>query len=129
MILRIGNKGFTLIEVMAAAAILASGVVLVYEALFNCLDAFNYYSDYLGIVSWADEKIWQAQDSLGNSGALSMENSGEYVNKNRTFLWAISYGSLDQKADLFKIDLNVSWRHGKKQLKLSRTAYALYAKK
>jgi hypothetical protein len=93
------------------------------------LDAFNYYSDYLGVVSWADEKIWQAQDSLGNSGALSMEDSGEYVNKNRTFLWAISYGSLDQKAGLFKIDLNVSWSHGKKQLKLSRTAYALYAKK
>ena len=126
--LRIGNNGFTLIEVTVAVAILALGIVLVYQGLFCSLDAFNYYSDYLNVAPWADEKIWQAKDSLSHSGALSMQTSGEHIYKNRTFLWAISYVSLDDPG-LFEIDLNVSWSRGKRQLKVSRTAYALYAKK
>jgi prepilin-type N-terminal cleavage/methylation domain-containing protein len=118
-------KGFTLIEVMVASAILAFGTVFIYEALFKCLDAYNYYECYLNVLPWMDEKIWQVQDELSNSGNFSEETSGEFVNKNRKFLWDLSIAGSGQESGLFKIDLKTSWQSGRKRLSLSRSAYAL----
>ncbi|MFA5356738.1 MAG: prepilin-type N-terminal cleavage/methylation domain-containing protein [Candidatus Omnitrophota bacterium] len=122
---RTGNKGFTLIEVMAASAILAFGVVFVYEALFRTLDAFNYYENYLKNSNWMDEKIWQAQDELSNSGVYTGEGSGEYLNNNRQVRWELACGPQGDQPGLFSIDLRLAFPRGNKNIYLSRSAYAL----
>ena len=65
------KKGFTLIEVMVTTAVLSLSMVLIYQAFFISLDSFNYCADYLDVVSWADEKLWQAQDSVTHNGTLN----------------------------------------------------------
>ena len=114
---------------MVTTAVLAMGIVLVYQALFVCLDAFTYYSNYVDISGWMDEKVWEAQDSLTRTASLGlMDTSGTLAVQNREFSWSISSQAADPAAGLYQVDLEVTWRSGKKQRQLTRTAFALYEK-
>lgn len=128
MMLRIGNKGFSLIEVMFATAILSLGTVLIYEAFFISLDSFNYYSNYLSVIPWMDEKIWQAQDDLNKFGALTqIGTTDEFQKAGKAFRWNLNYYPIDD--GLYRIDLNLYWQEGQRKVKLLRSAYAMYKEK
>lgn len=128
MMLRIGNRGFTLMEVMTATCILSLGTVLIYESFFITLDSFNYYSNYLNVASWMDEKIWAAQDNLSRFGPSSqIDTTGEFINRNRNFRWNLSYNLIGK--NLYQIDLTLSWQEGKRFVKLLRSTYAMYEEK
>lgn len=128
MMLRIGNRnGFTLVEVMVATAILALGVVMIYQGFFISLDSLGYCLDYLRLSPLAEEKIWQAQDALSRLGPNSgLETSGSFIEGRRNFRWNLSYNSLDEPSGLYEINLSVIWQNGQRAARLSRGAYALY---
>lgn len=132
MMLRIGSKGFTLIEVMLAASVLALGALIVYQAFFIALDSFNYYSHYLDVVSFANGKIWLAQQKLEESADLSaIETSGEFSSDGRTYTWGLTNSLLEDeknKAKLFKLFFELRWREGNKSAGIYREAYALQKK-
>lgn len=119
------GTGFTLVEAMITTAILSLGIVLIYEAFFISLDSFNYCSNYLNIVSWADEKVWQTQNSLNHYGVeRAIGTQGVFKRANKKFNWNLSFYLID--VDLYRIDLDIFWQEGKRKSKLSRSAYALY---
>lgn len=124
------TRSFTLVEVMVATAVLAFSTVLIYRAFFICLDAFNYYTDYLYITPQVNETMWKAQDSLSHLGTLSdVERLGEVTNGNKRFNWDLSYMLLDGIKDdcqLYRIDLVTWWYAGAKRIEISKTAYALF---
>ena len=121
------GRGFTLIEVMVTTCILSLGIVLIYESFFISLDSLNYYSNYLNVASWMDEKIWQAQNNLSRFGLLiPIETQGEFLNGNKNFRWNLSYNLIEDTQNLYQIDLILSWQEGKRKVKLLRTAYAMY---
>ncbi len=129
MTLRTGNKGFTMIEVMVAASVLAFGILFIYLAYFTSLDAFAYCTDTLNVAPWLDEKIWQVQDDLGRFGFLAyIERKGSFRTGNRNFYWNLSCGMVGEapELDLYEIDLELLWQMGTRKMKLSRTAYATY---
>lgn len=128
MMLRIGNKrGFTLVEVMVATAILALGVVLIYQGFFISLDSLGYCLDYLRLSPLAEEKMWQAQDALSRLGPnAGLETAGSFIESRRNFRWNLSYNSLDELSGLYEINLSVIWQNGQRAARLSRGAYALY---
>jgi prepilin-type N-terminal cleavage/methylation domain-containing protein len=134
----ISVKGFSLIEVMVATATLSLGTVLIYGAFFISLDSFNYYSNYLSVIPWMDEKIWQAQDDLSKFGALTQIGTtdeprtfdkvrGEFQKAGKTFRWNLNYYPIDD--GLYRIDLNLYWQEGQRKVKLLRSAYAIYKEK
>jgi len=127
--LKTGNSGFTFLEVMIAAAVLALGSVLIYEAFFISLDAHNYYVDYLNVATWADDMIWQAQAKLRQGGSLNAQEAGEFTENNKLFNWNLNYNLLDEQAGLFSIDLYLSWKIGRKVFALSRNTYGLLQQK
>lgn len=134
MISKIGNNntGFTLVEVMITTVILSLMALLIYQAFFISLDAFNYCYNYLTVVSFADEKVWQAQDDLSRFGALAnTSEKGKLVNKNKNFIWNLSNNPIGftETQRLYKINLILSWREGDRNVKISRTAFAMYEKK
>ena len=117
---------------MATTAVLSLGIVFLYEAFFRSLDAYNYYRSFLEVVPWADEKIWLTQEALRESGARAdIDKDGQFNTQGKVFRWNVSYGLLDSSLDssLYKIDLALSWKEGKRQLELTRAAYALYEEK
>jgi prepilin-type N-terminal cleavage/methylation domain-containing protein len=126
---RTGIRGFTLVEVMVTTSVLSLGAMLLYQAFFLSLGAFDYCSDYLRVAPWTDEKLWQIQDELLRHGsAAGIDTHGELIDRSRNFVWDASYGSIDEKHGLYKIDLALSWHKGQKEVRLSRTAYATYKK-
>lgn len=124
------RAGFTLIEVMVTASVLALGAALIYQSFFIALDSFNYYSTLLKITPWMDEKIWQAQNDLKHSGAGAVETgSGQFEVDNKSVNWSLACNSADQTESLYRLDLTLVWPQGSRQVKLSRAAYAIHLEK
>ena len=77
----------------------------------------------------ADEKIWQVQDDLRRLGFLAyVQRQGNFIIRRRSFTWSLASDLIDEAPDidLYRIDLAVSWRIGKKNFNMSRVAYAIY---
>lgn len=129
-LMRRRQSAFTLIEVMLATAVFSLGAVLVHQSFFTALDSLSYYSNYLNVIPWIDEKVWQVQDALAHSQSLPpIEKNGEFKSKNKVFRWNLGYGFVDEEARLYKIDLAVAWQEGERAVKVWRTAYAMYAER
>ena len=130
MMLRIGSKSFTLIEVMVTTAVLSLGIVLIFEAFFISLNAFDYCNNYLHVAPQMDEKIWEAENGITCFGTLTgTETRGEFASGANNLKWFLSYDVIDKEQALYKIDLEVSWVQGKRKIVLSRNAYAMFEKK
>ncbi len=117
------KKGFTLVEVMVATAILAFGLVMVFQSFLVSTDTYNYYLNCLKVQLWLDEKIWRLQDDFRQYEFFSpMPTSGEFIIGNKKFNWDLNYGSIVPE-EVYKIDLRVSWQQGSRTVNLLRVAY------
>lgn len=124
------RKGFTLIEVMVATAVLSLGILSMYGGLFVLMDAFDYYMNYLSVHNWANEKAWQAQDELMRWGPQAqVETQGEFFKGAKNIIWNLSYNLVDEEARLYKIDLALNWKQGARMIRLTRSAYACFEEK
>lgn len=132
MMLKTGNKSFTLIEILISAVVLSVGTILIYESFFKLIDVFSYYRDYLEIHSLAENKIWEAQEYTSRNGPeAEVYYEGTFSGSSRDFLWKLqavkeSAGSM---LSLYKINLNIEWNYGQKKKQLFRQAYALHKEK
>lgn len=127
MMLRIGSSAFTLIEVMAAVAVLSLGILLIYETFFVSIDSMDFCSDYLDLACWVDERVWQAQNLLTIFGpSCVMETEGAFAKGHKAIEWSLSPALIDETQGLYKIDFVLSWKQGKRKISLSRSAYAIY---
>ena len=118
-----------MVEVMVATVILALSTVFLSEAFFISLDSYNYCSRYLKVLSWADEKIWETQESLSRTGpAAALNTSGNFLEKEKNFIWYLAYAPVQTDDLLYKVDLDLSWQEGARKARLQRSAYALYHK-
>ena len=114
---------------MVTTAVLSLGIVMIYESFFISLDSFEYSQNYLKVVSWLDEQVWQAKDELSRSGELiNTQPGGEFVTSNKTFSWDLGYTPTGTP-DLFRINAVLSWQEGKRKVRISRSDYALYQKR
>jgi prepilin-type N-terminal cleavage/methylation domain-containing protein len=121
------KKGFTLIEVLVTTAVLAFGIVSIFQALFIVMSAFSYISHYLNVVPVADEKIWQVQDSLQRMGSkASFDPQGAFDAGGKTYDWSLSVRLSDPASNLYRIDLSTVWKEGRRDYTLERSAYAIY---
>ncbi len=124
------QKGFTLVEVLAATIVFSLGSVYLGEAFFVSLDTYTYCEDYLKVLSWADDKVWETQETINYFGPLAiMESSGRLPLHRKPVNWQISVGPADETGSIYQINLILSWKEGLRTVRLKRSAYTLYEKK
>lgn len=115
---------------MIATIILALGTTFLSRSFFITLDSYNYCSRYLQVLSWADEKVWEAEEKLSRLGsAAPLDNAGSFIERGRDFKWYLAYSPLDAEGALYKIDFEISWQEGARKASLKRSTYARYEKK
>ena len=111
---------------MMTVAILAFGIVSIYEALFISLDTHGYYIHYLSTQDWMSEKIWEVQSKLINVGVIDEERtSGQIVRNHKTYDWHMVVSSMDETQGLYRVRVTLSWREGKKIVKTTRETYVM----
>ena len=117
-------KGFTLMEVMVATAVLSLGSLFIYQSFFSVLRAFDYCSGYIAGANFLQEKLWEGTESIRHGGALGAETEGEFTVGARNFTWSTDLAKVNDR--LYEVDVAVRWRSGKQQNEVSRSTYALY---
>ena len=123
MMSTIGNRGFTLLEVLIATAILSLGLVMIYQAFFICLDTFDYCLNHLKAQLWLDEKVRLVQDNFRREDIFSpLNTSGQFIIGSRNFNWHMDYSPIELE-ELYKINLEITWQQGSRMINMSRVAY------
>jgi prepilin-type N-terminal cleavage/methylation domain-containing protein len=124
------RRGFTLIEVMVATALLSLTAVMLYESYFMAMTAAGYYERYLKLASWMDEKVWEVSSLFKHSGTFGQtELSGTLPSGANNYTWNVDLKALDEENQFYKIQLAIAWDEGKRHRSLSRTGMSYYYKK
>ncbi len=127
---KIGNRrGFTLIELMAAVAILSLGTSLIQEGLLRSLTLLGRYSHSLKAQAWMDERLWQAEEDTfyaqeGGGG----ERAGEFTDEGKAYTWSLQSMPLNGTTALYSFKLIVVWAESGRTLSLTRERYGIKPK-
>ena len=135
MTLLIGIKtdraGFTLIEILIAVAILSLATVFIFQSNLLSAAVYGRYASRLDIQNWAAQKIWQAKESiLGSEFPDTGSNQGSVKLETRTYDWALHIEEeKTESADVYQIELKVSWMEGGQPASLERFGGAIKLRK
>ncbi len=117
------KKGFTLVEIMITTAILAAGMVLIFQAFLAALNSSTYIVNHLDASLEMTNKIWEMQDLLRQSGSIR-SLSGEIKNDNPvTFQWRIGSNTLNNALGFYADTITLSWEERNRQVTVSRGFY------
>ena len=124
------RRGFTLVEILVAVSILSMGIVSIFQTFFVNIDLLSHYKDYLNVMPWVDEKIWEAQNQLMRYGSLGpqMRTSGTLIVGVDKYPWNLNYKLKDRKKLLFQVSfyINRERQNQTREFHIERTAYAYY---
>lgn len=123
---RKNTKGFTLIEIMVTACVLAFGLVPLHQSFLTALETFSLYAHTLNAQSWFDEKIWDAKKELMENELLaSGQSEGRFVRQYKEYNWSVRTDMIDPDQGLYRLNLVLAWTEGQKTRSTSRMAYIL----
>ena len=73
-----------------------------------------------------DEKISEIQSQLTKSQMLEPDQlSGQIVRDRKTFDWTVTISPISEIQALYRVDITLAWKQGRKMVKTSRSAYLL----
>jgi len=111
------NRGFTLLELMVAAVILAFGIVGILRAISAGLLSARDAGDYTTAAMLAQAQLEQLRwdENLQSTG----ESEGDFGDLYPDYSWQASLESVElpdlDDSDLTHIVLTVTWKRGKRQ--------------
>jgi general secretion pathway protein I len=104
-----GSKGFTLVEVIVAIAILSVSLVMIMQLFSGGLRASRASCDYT-------RAIVHARDKMEEMSIAPLEDSGEFEDGFKWESVVEPYKELEEdKLNLFKLKVKISWENAQKR--------------
>jgi len=122
------KKGFSFIEVMATACVLAFGLVAIYQAFFTSLDYLDHMTYRVHAMILIDNKIEMIQEQLESQGRINLESLDELYsarinNRDINYEYEMSVREIEDVDDVYQINLLIKWKERNRAIKVSRTVY------
>ena len=118
--IKANNKGFSLLELIVAVAILSAGIVVVMEAIVSSTRAAGLSCDVVSAVFLAEDKLQELEYKETNS-MISTEPE-ESEGEQGKFSWKRTL-NLDAGSGLYALDMELKWRAKSWQEKFSVQTY------
>lgn len=127
MCYRKNNKGFSFIEIMTTVAVLALGIVSIYQAFFKSLAYMNHMTYRLHALNVLVNKIEMIQKEFEVTGEIVLADAGPLVSiihgQRVEFQQRVDLVNVNQKKHLYEIHVILSWSESGRQITLSRSCY------
>jgi len=110
------NKGFTLLEVMLAVAVLSLGLVMVVRSFATSLRAIKISHNFLVANLLLEERIWhKLEEERRTGGIIPDEEQGEFAPPFEDFGYKISFEKQEDLPSLYKSTFEVFWQQRKSE--------------
>ena len=122
------TKGFTFIEIMIAAAILATGILFIYKTFFTSLSYLDHFVNRIYANTLIQNEIVHSQQDLEIKKDLSSieKTRTENVkigNKGVDFTFHTVFSPLEDVGGIFLLNVDLSWKERERNIRLSRQAF------
>ncbi len=105
-------RGFTLIEVLAAVAILSVGAVFILEALARASQAQVLAEEHRSAYTFALSKLASLELDYEQGQLHGEHEQGRFRVGAQEFMWDLSTSAAENDPALQAVDLSVSWQRG-----------------
>ena len=124
---KIGDKGFSFLEVMVAVSVLAVGIVFIYKAFFTTIDYLTHLKIRLYANAALEQKVANIQYFFKLKGEIpdlrDEVDTAVVNNKTIPFAYATTLNSVDAMPNLVQMELTCSWPERNRNFKLARSMY------
>ncbi len=122
------KKAFSFIELMLTVVVLSSGIAFIYKAFFMSLTSFNHLTNRLFAMDLTANQIASLRENFGITKDLTGQ-LGRTIKtitldgKSVEFVVDKSASALNSNADLYELEVLTSWKEGRRDFKISQSAY------
>ncbi|MDD5729677.1 MAG: type II secretion system protein [Candidatus Omnitrophica bacterium] len=110
------TKGFSLVELVIAVAILSIGIIFVLQAFSFSIKATAVSCDMMEAAACAKDILQELQ--FKETGKLIQKEPNTVKNSKGKFSWVYKL-DLDNDTNLYKLNLNITWQTQKRNESLS----------
>jgi prepilin-type N-terminal cleavage/methylation domain-containing protein len=108
------RRAFTLIEVLIALFVLTVGTIFIFRFLFNSASALKHIENRVRAHFFLNQQKWKAEKIITQRTRLARYTDTAEFN-NTPYSAQMNIRNTAGLKDLFRLDINISWKEGKKQ--------------
>ena len=122
------KKGFSFIEVMATACVLAFGLVAIYQAFFTSLNYLNHMTHRLHAMTLLDNRIEMIQKQFELKGQINLGYLKDLYrvqinNRDIDYKYEMSIEDIKDVDGIYQLNLAIMWTESTREIKISKTVY------
>lgn len=121
-VMTVKNKGFSLLEVIIAVAILSSGIMVVLQAFSFCAHLTGLFCDITNAVFLAEDKLQELEFNLGKQNITDLLKAGIARDK---FNWSWDIAPYPESNLLHRVNFNITWHRLNNRENINITTYLL----
>jgi len=116
------DNGFTLVETLAAAVILAASVMVLCSITSRCMDQASLHDDYDQAWSVLDRQLKTLDVTGVDKLLLEGQAEGTYEGFRKPFAWRMTIRDTDTTG-LYEVAVSVTWEHQRRMHVIDATTW------